>query len=296
VRVGQCRVRAGASSWADRSLVRHGGFYPRKTMTATERLDFYCRNLPLAEIATTFRFPPTPDLARQWAERTPDGFVFDVRAWSLLTGAPTLPDSLWPDLADEVVPSARDRRRLYPSHLSADGLEECWARFAHALAPLRDAGRLGVVLLRYPSWFSPRAQSWEELSALGRRLPGLSVAVELHHPRWFEGDQADVTFERLEERGIGFVCVDGPDTPEGPGIRALAATSDTALVRFRGRRRVEGEPWTSPYRYDDAELAAWVPRVVDLAGGASEVHLLLDNCSDTDAVDNARTLLELLAA
>ena len=89
--LGGCRVRAGASSWADRSLVRHGGFYPRKTMTATQRLGFYCEQLPIAEIATTFRFPPTPDLAGQWAARTPEGFLFDLRAWSLLTGAPTLP-------------------------------------------------------------------------------------------------------------------------------------------------------------------------------------------------------------
>jgi uncharacterized protein YecE (DUF72 family) len=292
--VGGCRVRAGASSWADRSLVRHGGFYPRKTMTASERLAYYCDRLPLAEIATTFRFPPTPALAQQWVERTPDDFVFDLRAWSLLTGSPTLPDSLWPDLVSEVRPERRDRRRLYPAHLSADGIDECWARFAHAIDPLRVAGRLGVVIFRYPSWFSPRTDSWTELAALRRRLPGVRVAVELRNPKWFEAANADATLEWLEERGIGFVCIDGPPTGERATPEVVATTSDTALVRFSGRRCVEGEPWTWPYRYGRDELEGWLPRVAELAGSCSEVHLLLDNCSDTDAVDNALTLLELL--
>jgi uncharacterized protein YecE (DUF72 family) len=265
-------------------------------MTATQRLGFYAGRLPVAELATTYRFPPTPELAGQWAERTPDGFVFDVRAWSLLTGSPTLPDSLWPDLVSEVAPTARDRRRLYPAHLSADGLAECWTRFAHAIRPLADRGRLGVVILRYPSWFTPRPEAWAELAAIPGRLGGMRAAVELTSPKWFLGDRADDTFEWLESRHIGFVCDDGPDTGERSTPAVVAATADTAVVRFRGRRAVEGEPWTWPYRYSDAELAAWVPKVVELAASSAEVHLLFDNCADSDAVDNARTLLDLVRA
>ena len=68
----------GTTSWADRGLVQSGAFYPRKTMKARERLAYYARRFPLAEIATTYRFPPTLELAAQWAERTPAGFTFDV--------------------------------------------------------------------------------------------------------------------------------------------------------------------------------------------------------------------------
>ena len=45
----------------------------------------------------------------------------------------------------------RDRRRLYPQHMSPDAVDECWARFAHAIRPLARAGRLGCVILTYPS-------------------------------------------------------------------------------------------------------------------------------------------------
>jgi uncharacterized protein YecE (DUF72 family) len=123
----------------------------------------------------------------------------------------------------------------------------------------------------------------------------MAVAVELRHPRWFEGEAADSTLEWLESRGIGFVCVDGPTGPEGP-TPVVAATAEVAVVRFRGRRAVEGEPWTWPYRYSDDELGAWVPAVAELASGADEVHCILDNCWRSDGVDNAATLVRLLAA
>ena len=224
----------------------------------------------------------------------PDGFAFDVRAWSLLTGSPTLPDSLWADLVGEVAPTARDRRRLYPAHLSAEGLEECWSRFVHAIGPLDRAGRLGVVIFRYPSWFTPRPEAWAELAALPGRLGGLRPAVELRSEKWFAGDRADETFEWLEQHGIGFVSVDGPAEGQRATPTAVAATTDVAVVRFSGRREVEGEPWTWPYRYREDELDAWVPRVAELAASSREVHLIFDNTSDSDAVDNARTLLRLL--
>lgn len=287
-------VRAGTTSWAGRELVRAGGFYPKKTMTAAQRLAFYAGRFALAEIATTHAFPPTPELCRQWAERTPEGFRFDVRAWSLLTGAPTMPDSLYADLHDQVRPGCRGRRRLYPSHLSAGALEECWSRFARALRPLAAADRLGTVILRYPTWVSPRPESWAGLAAARSRLDGYAVAVELTNPRWFEGSRCDDTLEWLEDHDLGFVCVDGPDTGARAGPSVVAATSPVAVVRFTGRRAVAGEPWTWPYRYTTEELRAWLPRVHELAASCDEVHLLMDNPWRTDAVDNALELLALL--
>ncbi len=295
LRVRGAEVRAGACSWADRSLVNQGSFYPRRTMTATERLAWYCQKLPLAEITATYRFPPTPEQAALWAQRTPDGFTFDVRAWSLLTANPTFPDSLWADLHPHVRPANRERRRLYGHHLPDDVLEECWARFAHALRPLESAGRLGTVILRYPSWFSPRPETREELAAAPARLDGYRVAVELRSPKWFEASACEDTLELLEGLGLGLVCVDGPGESSDDVPPLVAATSDVAVVRFLGRRRVPGEPWTWPYRYSDVELGEWVGRIDDLASSAPEVHLLMDNCWQADAVDGASTLLRLLA-
>jgi uncharacterized protein YecE (DUF72 family) len=277
--------------------VGDGGFYPKKTMTARARLAHYAERFSVAEIATTYRFPPTPELAAQLVERTPPGFLFDVRAWSLLTGSPTMPDSLWSDLWDDVRPSSRDSRRLYAGHLSSDALEECWARFAHSLEPLVKAGRLGTVILQYPGWFGPRPEAWAELARVPRRLGGMPASIELRDPRWVEGDACDETLEWLEAHGLGFVCVDGPPASGSAQLPSVvAATAQTAVVRFRGRRSVEGEPWSWPYRYSRTELEGWVPAVTELASSASEVHLIFDNTWRCDAVDGAAGLLELVGS
>src|SRR5690242_3269312 len=98
-------------------------------MKAAERIAYYSSRFSLVEMETTYRFPPTPAVCEQWAERTPDGFRFDLQAWSLLTGQPTMPSSLWEDLFPEIKPDRRDKPRLYMNHLSADAVGEVWARF-----------------------------------------------------------------------------------------------------------------------------------------------------------------------
>ncbi|HET6963293.1 MAG TPA: DUF72 domain-containing protein [Acidimicrobiales bacterium] len=297
--VGGSRVLFGTTSWADRSLVQAGTFYPRKSMKARERLGFYATRFPITEVATTYRFPPTPDLCRQWVDRSPEGFVFDIRVWSLLTASPTLPDSLWPDLQSSVADRHHDSRRLYASHLPDEVVDECWDRFLHALEPLRQAGRLGVLVLQYPGWFSPRPESWAELALVSRRLQGYRAAVEFRSPKWL-ADDADgghePQLEWLEDHGLAYVCVDGPGSGPRAGCGMVASTADVAVVRFVGRRQVEEEPWTSPYRYSTEELAGWVARIQELAASSPEVHVLMDNCWGSDAVDNARDLAGLLRA
>jgi len=312
LRAGACTIRAGTASWADRSLLQAGTFYPKRSMSASDRLGFYASRLSVAEVTTTARFPPTAALSAQWAERTPPGFVFDPWLWSLLSGGAVRPDSLWADLRCELLPARRESPRLYRQHLSADGRAECWARFVHALGPLERAGRLGTLLVRYPHWVGPREAAWQELADLPARLPGKRVAVELTHPAWFEGDRVEQTLGWLEDHGLGYVCVDrdlrgstalgetaargAPPTPAvagaDPGV-VVAATADTSVVRFPGRRSVPGERWTWPYRYSTDELAGWVETVEALAASCTEVHLLFGNCHGSDAVDNAATLLEL---
>ena len=231
----------------------------------------------------------------------------DLRAWSLLCGAPTWPESLWPDLQRYVRPSRRDNSKLYRAHLPEAVVDECWDRFHHAIRPLQEAGRLGVVIARFPSWFTPRPSAWEELAALPSRLAGYRVAVELGSDRWFQRDACEQTLALLEQLGLCFVVQASPQRPQP----IVAATSDLALVRFRGRggweeakTAPEAQPpggeaqdqvaWWS-YRYSDQELASWAPAVRELASCTKQVHLIMDNCWRSDAVDNAGSLLEMLA-
>lgn len=279
------RILVGAASWSARSLVHESGWYPRRSMKAAERMAYYADRFALVEIDATARFPPTPDLARQWAERTPPGFSIDVQAWSLLTGAATLPDSLWEDLREEVKPELRDRRRLYAAHLSDAGIREAWDRFRHALMPLHEGGRLGAVVLRYPHWLKPGDTGRSLMATARRRLPDFHLVVEFANLGWLEGDCCEETLSFLEEVGLAFSCVDGEGIPP-----VAATTADVAMVRFLGRNP---DAWDTDYRYSREELEAWAPKVRGLAEGAEEVHVLFANTWRDLAVTNAAEFLEL---
>ena len=300
LQVGQARVLVGTCSWTDATLVKETDWYPKRTMTAAERLAFYASRFPVVEVDSTYYFPPTPELSGSWAQRTPDGFTMNVKAWSLLTGHPTFPHSLWPDLQGEVPPEHRDKRRLYAKHLPLDVLDEAWDRFRHSLMPLHSSGRMGAVLLQYPRWFGPKEANRNEIRDAARRLPDYQLCVEFRNGRWLAGDECESTFALLESLGVTFVCVDEPAGFPSSVPPVVAATADLAVVRFHGRNEETWEGYVPSaaerfrYRYRREELAAWVPKVRELAASAREVHLLMNNCYRDFAVDNAADLAALL--
>lgn len=301
--LGGSRVLVGTCSWTDATLVKDTDWYPRRSMTAAQRLAHYAARFPIVEVDSTYYFPPTPELAATWAERTPPGFTMNVKAWSLLTGHPTFPHSLWPDMQAAVPPEHRDKRRLYPHYLPEDALDEAFARFRHALMPLHRAGRLGAVLLQYPRWFGPKAENRQAIRDTVRRLPDLRLCVEFRHSRWLEGPEAEPTLELLEGLGVSFVCVDEPAGFPSSMPPVVAVTTDLAVVRFHGRNTAT---WEDPeittaaerfrYRYRPDELAEWVPRIHEMAASAREVHVLMNNCWRDDAVVNAADMARLLMA
>lgn len=309
----------GTSSWTDRSLTHDASWYPKRSMKAAERIAYYAQHFGVTEIETTFRFPPTPTVAQQWVDRTPEGFAIDVQLWSLLTGAPTLPGSLWEDLHGEVRPDKRDLRRLYAAHLTDGALDECWRRVRHALEPLRRSGRLGAVVLRYPRWFGPKPENVAILADARARLDGLQLVAQFSNAEWGNVANCNHTFDVLEGLDIAYGCVDaGEAHPLGPNA-PWAATSDLAYVRLHGRRArpaaidlVEGpggavavEPPPSPgadflanraYLYEPAELAAVADRVRHLAASCQQVHVIATTCWQDHAVRNATNLRSLLSS
>ena len=295
VHVGDSRILFGTASWADKRLVRAGTFYPSKSMGAAERLRFYSSEFSVCEVTTTYRYPPTREVTSKWAERSVDGFVFDVCAWSLLTYGAAVHDSLWPDLQDAILPRFKDTRRLYASHLPAEVLDECFERFRYALLPLFDAGRLGAVVLRYPAWFSPRPANLDALERAAAHLEGFRVVVDVPGTGWYPTAERDGLLDWLEERDLALACTAAP--PQEPGVRggSIAGTSDLAFIRFTGTPDPAGNRGRSAHRYSPAELEAWVSTIDDLASSASEVHVIMDNAAGAAPVDNARELAGLLS-
>ena len=298
LRLGQALVRAGTCSWTDPTLLKDTDWYPKRTMSAAERLAFYAARFPVVEADSTYYHPPSHALAEGWVGRTPPGFTMDVKAWSLLTGHPTDKKSLWEDLREELDPESAEKRNVYASHLPEEAVDEAWRRFAEALEPLRQAGRLGAVLMQYPEWFTPKKANREELARIREHWPDLPVSVELRSPRWWTEDEQDRTLAVLRDAALTTVVVDAPPKSGLPTV--VAATAPLAVVRFHGRN---DENWDKKgitaaerfrYLYDKGELEAWVPKVEELAQEAEEVHVLMNNCYQDYAIRSARDLGSLL--
>src|SRR5207302_11102255 len=231
--------------------------------------------------------------ARSWAERTPDGFRFDVKAYSLLTGHPTRPASLWRDIRDQLPAEVQGKRNVYAKHLDPEALDEAWKRFASALRPLHDAGRLGAVLFQYPPWFVPRKDNRAQIEALRERLPDYHLSVEFRSPMLLsEQKDRERTCRLLEEHELILV---GLDAPAASGLpRLMAVTNpDLAVVRFHGR---SDSTWADTsrsaaerfrYLYTREELAELAKPLAEIAREARETHLLMNNCYRDYAVRNA---------
>ena len=284
-------IRVGTASWTDRTLL-DSGWYPRTADTPEKRLAHYARQFPLVEVDATYYSPPAERTARLWAERTPAGFTFNVKAFSLLTGHPTKVSAIYKDLRPDT-----DKRNLYPDDLPPQAYEEVWTRFLSALDPLVEAGKLGALLFQFPPWFTIRRDNKRYLLEVTRRCAPLRPVFEFRHASWFDGDNAEETLAFLREHQLAYVSVDMPQGHRSSVPPVLAATSDLAVVRFHGH----SDKWTSRdiyekfgYRYSDRELRDWAPRLRELATRTDQTHVLFNNCYRDYAQTNAQQLQGLL--
>jgi uncharacterized protein YecE (DUF72 family) len=286
-------IKVGTASWTDRTLL-DSGWYPQTADTPEKRLAYYARQFPLVEVDATYYSPPAERTARLWAERTPAGFTFNVKAFSMLTGHPTRINALYKDLRP-----GTEKKNLYPDDLPPQAYEEVWTRFLTALDPLVEAGKLGALLFQFPPWFTIRRDNKQYLLEVAKRCAPLRPVYEFRHASWFDGDNADETLAFLGQHRLAYVCVDMPQGHRSSVPPVLAATAELAVVRFHGH----SDKWTSKdihekfgYRYSDRELRDWAPKLRELADSTGQTHVLMNNCYRDYAQTNAATLAGLLDA
>lgn len=294
-------IRLGTASWVDKPLLE-SGWYPPGAKTAEARLRHYATRFPLVEADTSYYGIPKAETAQAWAERTPAGFVFDVKAYALFTEHPA-PILRLPAEAREMLPAGlAAKKNLYRKDTPSAVQDYLWATFIDALAPLHRAAKLGVVVFQFPKWVFPNAKTHRYLDEVRGRLGAYRGAVEFRNRAWMDGNERELTLSLLGELGLTYVCVDEPQGFASSVPPIAAATSDLAFVRFHGRNTGTWEKRTKTsaerfdYWYSAAELDEWVPRVRQLAQQAPEVHLVMNTNNYDQGPKNLALLEERLAA
>lgn len=241
-----------------------GPFYPEK-LPQQDMLDYYARHFPAVEINSTYyHIPPAKNMAAM-TRRAEGRLTFAVKAHQDMT----------------------HNREQYAAALPA---------FQEALGPLRQAGRLGCVLVQFPFSFKASPANADLLKRMAGDLASDPVVVEFRHRSWI----TDETFRLLAEQRLAYCCVDEPRLPNLPPP-VVRATASPAYVRFHGRNREKwwrhDAPWERyNYLYDEAELSEWVPKIRALADAAGTCFVFFNNHARGQAVENAQSLLRLLGA
>ena len=127
-------VRIGTCSWTDKTLVKDTQWYPKKSMSAAERLAFYAAHFPVVEADSTYYRPPARALTEGWSDGMP---VLPVAL-----GAGREPLQVQPQESLGVDPDADVRVwRLAPSPASIDKLTPgCGCGWGGGVAPASRPG------------------------------------------------------------------------------------------------------------------------------------------------------------
>lgn len=287
-------LRIGTCSWADDALSKH--WYPAG-VTPKQRLVYYAERFSTVEVDSTFYRVPAESAVRGWADRTPAGFVMHVKAFGLMTRHPVRLEQVPPELRDGLPVDDRGRVDRPPREARA----RVFRTFLDALAPLRDAGKLGGILFQLPPYVVWKPASLDYLEWANNQLGGDHMLVEPRHRSWYEESVRAELLRWLEERGMTWVVVDAPrmDAANVPAT-LVAVTSPTAYVRFHGRNagtwNVRGGSAAErfDYLYGEEELREWVPPLRELSEGAEEAYAFFNNNNQTNGVAQAPAGAQLL--
>jgi uncharacterized protein YecE (DUF72 family) len=254
-----------------------------------ERLRYYAEHFDTVEANSTYYRLPDEELVAKWAERLPDRFVMHVKAFGMMTRHPVKVDALPPDLRDAAPVDERGRVDRPPRELRS----EVFARFHAALEPLRSAGKLGGILLQFPSYIVCKPLSFEYIEWAKEELRGDHPLVEFRHRSWLEEENRAQVFSFLEELGATYVVVDAPKTEAKNLVpTVLARTSPMVYVRMHGRNagtwNVRGRSAAErfDYLYSRDELREVLAPMRELAWDAQEAYVMFNNNGRSRATGN----------
>jgi uncharacterized protein YecE (DUF72 family) len=292
-------ILTGSCSWTEKSLIGSGEFYPKDIKSAEERLRYYADQFSTVEVDSSYYAIPDKGNAALWAERTPDYFIFHVKAFGALTGHGIDPKALPKDIASVLPASERDKRNVY---IKSQGiLQIVGERFVESLSPLREKNKLGMIVFQYPPWFTYKTGTLDYLLTCKELMDGLDLAVEFRHGSWLTAQRAGAVLDFLRKNGITYIAADEPQYGTLATIPFFpAVTTDTAYFRFHGRNRgnwLKRGLETSlryDYFYSDDELKEFAEPVIEAAQKATRVYAMFNNCHGAFAIRNARRMEEML--
>jgi uncharacterized protein YecE (DUF72 family) len=230
-------------------------------MPEKDWLTYYASLFSTVELNVTFyRLPSTRNMDA-WLRKTPDDFLFTVKAFRGLTHEREAPD---------------------------------FDAFSKSIQPLAQAGKLGCVLAQFPNSFHPIPENKEYLKRMHAELKDLPLVAEFRHVAWAKPEILDM----LRALPMGYCCVDEPSV-KGLMPPTAVATSQIGYIRFHGRNAAHWYEHADPaerydYEYTAEELEDWVPKIRQVENDSEETYIYFNNHPHGHGVAGARVLGKLM--
>ncbi len=213
-------------------------------------LQEYVKIFDTAEINASFYRMPDEGTVHGWVRYTPPGF----------------------ELAAKVPQAVTHDRRL-------KGAAGELAAFLERMSPLKQAGKLGPLLLQLPpSLKFEKAFVRDFLADLPK---GYKFALEPREATWMAADSVKL----LQDANVCLVAVDEPLLPPD-----LHITADFAYIRWHGHGK---RPWYN-YHYSKEELQPWLPRIQKAVEELPRTYGYFNNHYHGYGPKNALELIEMM--
>lgn len=259
-------VRIGPAGW---SYPDWSGFvYPTRRSKDFHEATYLAEFFDAIEINTSFYQPLRPDHAAAWVDRVSanPAFLFTAKLWQKFTHDPSA--------------TAEDERAVRAG-----------------FDVLRNAEKLGAVLLQFPFSFHCTRETVSYLTAVLKRFADYPLVVELRHSSW----QTKETLALLRDHQAGFCNIDQPII--GHSLEPSSeSTSLIGYVRLHGRRYdtwFSDDPATPTherynYLYSPEELDPWIARIRTIQEHTRSTFVVTNNHFQGKAVVNALQLISIL--
>ncbi len=236
--------------------------YPRPQPRGFHPLEFLADRFDTIEISDSFHGFVRPELARLWASKVGHNpqFQFTARLNRMFT----------------------HERLMQPEDVQ---------RWSEGLAPLQEAGRLGCVLMQFPTAFRFTAENKDFLIRVRRAFHRFPLVAELRHKSWTVPEASGT----LIDYHIGFCNLDQP--------QQVTATPPTSLLTWRvGYVKLHGRVtghWHDEfddrtmkssgnnYSYSLDELAEWKARIEKILPFSQSMFVIFNNDMGGKSVVNA---------
>jgi uncharacterized protein YecE (DUF72 family) len=292
-------IHIGTCSWTEKTLIESHEFYPREVKTSEGRLRYYASQFDTVEVDSTYYAIPDKRNTSLWADRTPENFIFHIKAYGALTGHGIDPKTFPKDIFNLLPEKDKTEKNIYVKEPSL--LQVIAKRFQEALTPLMETNKLGVLVFQFPPWFHYRTVNLDYILTCKELMQVLQIAVEFRHGSWLTSDIRDTVFHFLREHKITYVAADEPQygnlatIPFSPDV-----TTEIAYFRFHGRNR---ENWLKKgietslrfaYLYSDDELREFINPILNTSKHARSSFVMFNNCHGGFAIKNALRLREFV--